>query len=174
MRCQPLSLLATPVLVVTILGVGSCIPSQMPPPQGEGLTDEAAARQVLIDFFEYLHDSNYATAADLYGGSYETLIDQNPTIDPDDRPALFRGGCTINGAQCLEIRSARVDSTGSGADGRYTFIVEFNEPDGSRFSLGPCCGDDTDDMEPITEFRFEVRKTSDRRFKVLTPPIYLP
>ena len=58
--------------------------------QEEVLLDNQLALHVLVDFLESLHVGNYDEAAQLYGGTYETMTDQNPDIDPNDHTALLR------------------------------------------------------------------------------------
>jgi hypothetical protein len=137
-------------------------------------SDEAAARQSLVRFFHNLNDGNFDAAANLYGGSYETMAEHNPLIDPSDHAALLKAACTLNGAQCLEIRSAQLEVGVSTKDNEFTFIVEFNRADGSSFSLGPCCGATAGSEHPLSRFPFQVRKTADQPFKVMTPPVYMP
>jgi hypothetical protein len=151
-----------------------CLPGDEPRSRYGIDSSVAAAEQNLIRFFGDLNDGDFEAAAALYGGSYDTMVEQNPDLDPTDRAVLLRAACTLNGAQCLEIRSARSNSTATTDGDEYVFIVEFNRADGSRFSLGPCCGGTADDMAPQTEFRFEVMEMPNHQFKVLTPPVYMP
>jgi len=44
--------------------------------------DIAHARHALYAFFNELSEGNYAQAAQLYCGSYESLISFNPELDP--------------------------------------------------------------------------------------------
>jgi hypothetical protein len=136
----------------------------------EGLPDEAAAQQALVDFFERLHAGDYAAAADLYGGSYEPMLAHNPELDPSNHTALFQAACTINGAQCLTVASAEPIS--DGADGDIVFRVRFATNDGSIFVLGPCCGGSAGGSQ--SEFTFHVRKTAEYLFLVMDPPVYSP
>jgi hypothetical protein len=161
-------------LLLALILVGSCDPMASPPTIDESASHEVAARQSLIRFFHDLNHGDYEAAEVLYGGSYETMAAQNPGIDTTDRAALLRAACTLNGAQCLEIRSARLVWSSSADDGGYTFVVEFSQAEGGRFSLSACCGDSAEGMAPKTEFQFEVKEVADHQFKVLTAPVYLP
>jgi hypothetical protein len=133
--------------------------------------DSEQARQALSAFFEALSGAQYAEAAQLYGGSYETLAGYNPDIDPDDHAALWRRGCMVNGLQCLTIRTATFNELT--ANGEYIFTVEFTNPDNSLFVLEACCGEN-----PTTppQFQFEYRVVEDRDggFRVLDLPVYVP
>lgn len=104
------------------------------------------ARQALVAYFDSLNQADYEKTIDLYGGSYEMMIDHNPGLDPEDRPALWKNACAINGAECdLLVRTMEFkESTGD----EYIFLVEFNNPDGTRFTLGPCCGATETEMPP--------------------------
>lgn len=161
-------------MLLALILVASCSPNSGSPTIDARVSDEEGARQSLIRFFHDLNVGNYDAAQDLYGGPYETMVDQNPGIDPHDHAALFEAACRINGAQCLEIRSVQLDSTGVETGSLYTFMVEFNQPGGSLFSLGPCCGRTPDGTVSQTQFRYEVRKTAEHWFRVMTPPVYLP
>lgn len=121
-----------------------------------------------------LGDYTYERAAALYGGSYETLIDLNPELDPQDHIALLRNACEVNGYQCLRLREVIYSSAGWGPGGAQ--VVSFNvylaDPDGRIFELGPCCGEQ--DGLPQTRFSFTVREAEDGTFKVLELPPYVP
>jgi len=142
-------------------------------PQREQSEPEAAlAEQALRGFFADLHAGRYAQAAAAYAGSYETMIDHNPGLDPADHAALFHNACTINGAQCLQVRSARLlESTEAG---EFRFEVEFQLEDGSLFVQGPCCEGSATDFPPLSSFTYTVSKGQDGRFRVVEMPVYVP
>lgn len=129
-----------------------------------------AAQQALVDYFTLLNQGQYNKVIALYGGSYESLIAMNPDINSFDLERLWEHGCTINGLQCLPVRSATLKEQG---DNTFDFIVEFSNPDGSRFVLGPCCGADATQMLPMEKFTYQVVK-KDGRFLVMDLPVYLP
>jgi len=159
---------------LSFLLVSGCALGAAPTRATGPASDEAAARQSLLRFFHNLNDGDFDAAANLYGGSYETMAEHNPLINPSDHAALLKAACTLNGAQCLEIRSAQLDEALSTGHNEYVFFVEFNLDDGSRFSLGPCCGATAGSEHPLSRFPFQVRKTADQPFKVMTPPVYMP
>jgi hypothetical protein len=144
------------------LFLGACFPVN---------TDAEQARQTLVTFFEALNQARYEDAIDLYGGSYEIMIDHNPILDPDDHIALWKNACTINGAQCLIVRSSTLKEINGD---EYVFIIEFSNPDGTLFVLGPCCGGSATDFPPVSQFEYRVQKMSDGKFVVLDLPIYVP
>jgi len=129
------------------------------------------AYQALLDFFERLSQGEYTAAADQYAGSYEHLVEFNPTLEPDNRAALWQNGCQVNGLQCLTIRTATFKEVTDA--GEYVFTVEFNAPDGSLFVRAACCGE-----EPTTpsqsQFEYRVAESEDRQFRVLDLPVYVP
>jgi hypothetical protein len=131
-----------------------------------------SAREALVNFFEALHAGRYVEAAELYGGSYEIPIDHNPPVDPNDHPALLRNACTINGAQCLLIRSValRTSSSNSG----FVFLVQFQNEDGTRFEIGQCCGGNAADFKPVWQFVYTVVLSDDGEFLVQDLPPYVP
>ncbi len=144
------------------------------------LSDEQLGLHSLVDFLSYLNQGDYEKAAQLYGGSYDTMLEQNPGLDPADHRALLENACTVNGAQCLQINSAGPASAGpygtdsTGRVDEFEYQVEFIDITGSLFVLGPCCGGSATDFPPQSAFYFTVIKTSAGRFLVLDMPPYLP
>jgi len=140
--------------------------AQTPPdPQAQ-----AAAQQALTDYLAALEAADYASAATLYGGSYNVLIDNNPSRDPNNHASLFEGACTINGHVCNLAVHNIVHVAGLGA-GVYRFMVELENPQGALFELWQCCTDIAEDTPPQTQFRFLVQWV-DGRYLVMTLPIY--
>ena len=132
---------------------------------------EAQAQQVLLDFFSNLEQGNYASAQEVYGGSYEALVEINPDLDPDDHVTLLQNACQVNGFQCLDVRVVTFNELTS--KGEYIFTVEFENPDGSLFELGSCCGE-TPTTSPQFQFEYRVVESSDGSFLVLDLPVYVP
>jgi hypothetical protein len=118
---------------------------------------------------------NYERAAELYGGSYEILQTMNPDVDPDDHLTLLRHACEGNGFQCQRLREVLSITLETGEDGlpAIVFTVNLMNPDGSLFSLGPCCGEDPSG-EPQTEFIFTVKQVAEGEYKVFDLPPYMP
>jgi hypothetical protein len=116
----------------------------------------------------------YQQAADLYGGSYQALIDLNPGIDPNDHVALLRNACEVNGFQCLRLHKVVSSRTFLGADGSYDIhlTVQLEDRYGEVFYTGLCCGSGSAPQQ--TEFDFTVRRFADGTFQVLELPPYLP
>ena len=149
-----------------------CGPRQGQSPSVGTESDESLAREVLVAFLERLHDGKYDQAALLYGGSYETMLANNPEIAPGDSPGLLRNACTVNGIQCLRVKSAQLDRQVS--EREFVFEVEFLNADGTLFVLGPCCGADESDSPPQSVFYLTVVKVEPDRFAVLDMPPYVP
>jgi len=134
--------------------------------------DLSAARSVLISYFSALATKNYNQVVTLYGGSYQELANNNPSISPTNYPAMFQAGCTLNGFVCnLMVRNFVREVQLSTTDFRFT--VEQQNPDGSQFVLRPCCGADPQQEPPWTQFDFMVKKV-DGVFKVQDLPVYVP
>ena len=129
------------------------------------------AYDVLVKFLTLLYTGNYAEAAPLYGGEYESLQVFNPQIDPNDRVALWNRVCENKLLQCLEIRSATFTKL---VGDSYIFQVEFSNSDGSLFVLGPCCGANETEMPPVSQFEFTVSRNAEGRFVVMNTPPYVP
>ena len=131
----------------------------------------SGAQGVLIDFLTSLHAKNFAQAVPLYGGEYEQLQVFNPEIDPNDSVALWTWACDNQLLQCLEVRSTTFKEL---IGDSYIFQVEFSNPDGSLFVLGPCCGANETEMPPVSQFEFTVTRNAVGKFVVMNTPPYVP
>jgi len=132
---------------------------------------ETLAQQALMDFFSNLALGDYQSAAGMYGGGYEILVADNPALDPDDHVGLWKNACTVNGFQCLPVRTVTFNELNQ--KGAYIFTVEFNNPDGSLFELGACCGE-TPTTPPQFQFEYRVVESDEETFLVLDLPVYIP
>lgn len=161
------------ILFVNIILAG-CAAQPIPPTQTAptSLPSTASeAQDVLLDFLTLLHAGNFAEAAPLYGGEYEALQVFNPEIDPNDHVALWTWACENQLLRCLEVRSTTFEQL---VGDSYSFQVEFSNPDGSLFVLGPCCGANETEMPPVSQFVFTVSRTADGKFVVMNTPPYVP
>jgi hypothetical protein len=129
------------------------------------------AHDTLVNFLTFLHTKNYDDAVPLFGGDYEQLQVFNPEIDQNDHLALWTWACDNQLLQCLEVRSATFQQL---IGDSYIFQVEFSNPDGSLFVLGPCCGANETEMPPVSQFEFTVTRTADGKFVVMNMPPYVP
>ena len=129
------------------------------------------AHDTLVNFLTLLHTKNYTEAAPLYGGDYEQLQVFNTEIDANGHVALWTWACDNQLLQCLEARSATFEQL---VGDSYIFQVEFSNPDGSLFVLGPCCGANETDMPPVSQFEFTVMRNTDGKFVVMNTPPYVP
>ena len=129
------------------------------------------AHDVLVNFLTLLHTKKYTQAVPLYGGEYEALQVFNTAIDPNDPAALWTWACDNQLLQCLEVRSVIFKAL---VGDSYIFQVEFNNPDGSLFVLGPCCGATETEMPPVSQFEFTVMRNADGEFVVMNTPPYVP
>lgn len=149
-----------------------CIPESISTTEPTSLPSTAAeAQETLIDFFSLLNARRYEDAVALYGGSYEVLQGWNPDLDPSEHAALWARACEQNGLQCLQTRTV----TFMGLEGdTYIFQVEFDNPDGSLFVLGPCCGANETEMPPVSQFEYRVTRNAEGKFVVMDLPPYVP
>ena len=129
------------------------------------------AQNTLVNFLTLLHSRNYADAVPFYGGDYEQLQVFNTEIDPADHLALWTWACDHQLLQCLEVRSATFQQQ---VGDSYIFQVEFSNPDGSLFVLGPCCGANETEMPPVSQFEYTVTRNADGTFAVMNTPPYVP
>ena len=161
------------LLIVTIgLILSSCSPRMTEPPTNQQSEEVLAAQDSLVAFLDDLHEGRYEDAARLYGGTYDIMIDHNPNLDPNDRAGLLRNACTINGAECLELKSVVLEKEATANE--FDFKVEFMDEDGSLFVLGPCCGGNETDTPQQSVFTIKVIKKDDGDFVVMEMPPYVP
>ena len=163
------------LLIVFCLPTAACGPeaSTPVPPEVQARDGQQLAHQALTEFFEHLSAGRYEEASQRYGGSYQVLIDNNPTLDPQDHAALWRNACMANGFQCLSVRSAHLNEQVA-SQAELRFLVEFSTPDGELFVRGPCCGASETDMPPESEFLFAVGLNEDGEYRVQDLPVYVP
>ena len=159
------------VIATASLLLAACAPRLAPASTREA-NDAQIATDRLLRFLSDLHEGRYERAAALYGGTYDTMIDHNPSLNPADHASLMRNACGINGAQCLEVENAQLAS--QPAPGQFTFSVQFQQQDGSLYVRGPCCGASETDDPPQSVFLLTVSKTPDGSFLVLDMPPYSP
>ena len=159
-------------ILLLIIFLSSCTPQPINTSEPTSLPSTAEeAQQTLIKFFSLLKAKKYSEADALYGGSYEQLQVFNPDADPFEHAALWAGACEMSGLQCLTVRTATFKNLQGDT---YVFQVEFNNPDGSLFILGPCCGADETEMPPVSQFEYKVTRNTSGQFVVLDLPPYVP
>ena len=146
-----------------------------PTPVAEGPTDLEHARQTLIDFFSLLHNGEYGEAVERFADDadiqfYETARRNNVDVDPTNEAALMEAACTYQ-LRCMEILN--VVSGEQVSETEFVFVVEFANPDGTLFVLGPCCGSDETEMPPVSQFEYRVEKVGSE-FLVHGSPVYVP
>ena len=129
------------------------------------------AETALAHFFDYLCSGEYKQAAGLYGGDYDNLQAMNPDIPLDDREALWKSACEVNGFQCLPI--SQVVAAEKISPNEFLFTVEFIAQDGERFEIGPCCGADEGESVVVTQFEYHV-DLIEGIYLVREMPIYVP
>ena len=133
---------------------------------------ELAAAEVLREFYNLLNQGEYEKAVELYGGSYEALEYFNPVMDAADRTGLLTAACEINGFICAPVLS--VTAIASDHQEILVFEVEYANPDGSRFVLGPCCGATEEEMPPVDVFTVRVNCERENECQVLDLPPWIP
>jgi hypothetical protein len=128
------------------------------------------AEAILTAYLTALHEGRYEEAAAFYGGTYDTLVANNPDVSPSDHASLLERWCTMNGGQCLPVLAVlsheQTSSTG------YSFIVQFADEQGALFEIGPCCGE-PDTGQRTTDFTYNVQRGGGT-YKVLELPPYVP
>lgn len=146
-----------------------------PTPVAQAPSDLENAQQTLIDFFSLLSNGDYEGAVQRFADDpetafYETAQRNNVDVDPSDHAALMEAACTYQ-LRCMEILN--VVSGEQISDTEFIFTVEFANPDGTLFVLGPCCGSVETEMPPVSQFEYRVEKMGSE-FLVHGSPVYVP
>lgn len=161
-------------ILLSIIFLVSCasqpISSTEAPPTSLPST-ASEAHETLIKFLNLLNTKQYAEADILYGGDYEQLEIFSSDADPSDHASLWANACELAGLQCLKVRTAMFKVLRGDT---YIFQVEFSNPDGSLFVLGPCCGANETEMPPVSQFEYKVTRNSNAKFVVMDLPPYVP
>ena len=157
---------------ILLLFVASCVSQSSQLATKDKLNDEESALHVLQDFLGNLHNGKYDQAAQYYGGSYATMTDQNPDIDPNDHATLLQRACTINGMQCLRAKVIGLEEKFPGE--KYVFSIEFLKEDGTLFMFEPCCAGEETNFPPQSVFHFLVKDVDQNKFVVMDMPPYVP
>jgi hypothetical protein len=157
-------------LVITI--TSSCVQSPGTIPASSRTATPNDAAEAIRKFFLYLNEGEYSEASKLYGGSYEVLRDNNPTLSPDDYQGLLRNACEINGFQCLLVNEILDLERASSME--FLVTLNFLTEDGALFERGPCCGASAKEEPPQSEFQFRVSLNEAGEYHVLDLPVYVP
>jgi hypothetical protein len=160
------------LIIMTSILITSCA---SPTPTPAGPSDLEHAQQTLVDFFSLLHHGEYAEALERFADDegtqfFETARRNNFEVDPNDEVALIEAACTFQ-LQCMEILN--VVNGEQISDSEFIFTVEFANPDGTLFVLGPCCGSNETEMPPVSQFEYRVEKVGSEFF-VHGSPVYVP
>jgi hypothetical protein len=133
--------------------------------------DTLSALEVLSAYLENGRAGDYATMAALYGGARDSLplqfVEARDTISVE---GFFREVCTAGQLLC-RLGLLRVLNARPVPPDTLRFRVELADSAGTRFVMGPCCGEEEGDT--VTSFVYDVLKTRDG-FRVLTLPVYVP
>ena len=149
----------------------ACAPQAVSPAPTSLSSTTNEAQDTLIKFFDLLNAKQYADADTLYGGDYEQLKIFSSDTNPSDHAKLWADACQLAGLQCLKVRSATFENPQGDT---YIFQVEFSNPDGSLFVLGPCCGSNATDMPPVSQYEYHVTRNTNGKFLVMELPPYVP
>jgi hypothetical protein len=134
-------------------------------------SNEQEAEKTVTQFFQLLSTGDYSQAAGMYAGDISDLQYLNPSIDETEIETLWRNACTINGFQCLPIK--RILNVEKFSLTEYHLRVEFQNPDGSLFLLGPCCGASEEEMPPVSQFDvYVIERSGD--YYLTSLPVFVP
>jgi hypothetical protein len=168
-------------VLVLIAAAGRCGPGDPPVPHGDsGPTaagsavagsDTALARDALERYWEHLSAGEWDDAAGLFGGDWRETAAH--WVEPEVADSLSTtgflarmcGGMLVCDLTLREVLRAEV-----GEGGDVLLEVELARPDGTRFELGPCCGEEG---PPTTAFTYHLQRTGGE-FRVMELPIYVP
>ena len=157
------------LLVLSLLT--ACAPTPAPPPAtSTPIPELAQAEQALTGYFAALANGRFAEAGNIYAGPVASLQANNPDVSPDDHASLLERYCTQNGGVCLPV--GKYAQRSAPAQDTFVFVVEFTNPDGTTFEIGPCCGE-ADTGQRTREFTYTVLLL-DGEYQVFKLPPYVP
>ena len=141
--------------------MASCIPA-------EAQNEQSKAETAMRVFLNALANQDYSTAAKVYGGDYEELVQWNPDVAHTDYEALWQRGCKQNGLMCLKLKDiVKVEQSNS----LFIFTVTFETADGKVFETSGCCGEI---QKSNSEFLISVRTDNFGAYKVISGLPYVP
>ena len=168
MRTQSSSL-ASGLWVLSLLA--ACAPTPAPPTAtATPIPELARAEGALTGYFAALAEGRFAEAANVYAGPVASLQANNPDVNPADHASLLERYCTQNGGVCLPVGTTLQRE--APAQDTFVFVVEFANPDGTTFEIGPCCGEE-DTGQRTRDFTYTVLLL-DGEYQVFKLPPYVP
>jgi hypothetical protein len=149
--------------------IPSATPTPLAPlmPVESPATDADQARNVLINFFADLSTERYAEAAALFGGEVDDFL-RNPELD-ESMEAYWDYLCDYY--WCLPV--VEITATQQVSEDEFIIDTVFRWPDGSRFEIGACCGEDPAATPPVWQFTYPVQRI-EGVWKVMRPPLFTP
>jgi hypothetical protein len=130
----------------------------------------AQAEDALTGYFAALAEGRFAEAANVYAGPVASLQANNPDVNPADHASLLERYCTQNGGVCLPV-GTYVEGEAPARD-TFVFVVQFANPDGTTFVIGPCCGEE-DTGQRTRDFTYTVLLL-EGEYQVFKLPPYVP
>ncbi len=129
--------------------------------------DVDQAQNALVSFFSELSSGNHEAGAELYGGPADEFL--RPPEPEESLNSYWGFLCSY--LWCLQV--AEITEIEVVAEDEYLFFTTFMHPDGARFEIGACCGEDPAARPPVWQFAFPVRRI-DGIWQVMRPPLYTP
>ncbi|MFH0891621.1 MAG: hypothetical protein V1867_02470 [Candidatus Falkowbacteria bacterium] len=161
-------------IALSLTGCGTIITGE-DGDRSQSLNDDplARSRAVLISFFNDLSGGRFEEAVvkfapEAFDAEAWEWIEGFGENSQESRAQALANYCAAVGT-CLPVNVIASEEREEG----YAFKVNFLNPDGSVFVLGPCCGATEAEMPPVREFEYQVRKLGGE-YKVVTPPQYVP
>jgi hypothetical protein len=133
--------------------------------------DSAAALDALIRYWSALQAGRYDEAAGLYGQDWREHASQ--FVDPAAADTMSAAGflqATCGGTFVCNLRVRRVVSATQLDPDSWRLDVELEDPVGTPFQRGPCCGEEGD---PQRTFHYTLRRTPEG-WATDDLPIYIP
>lgn len=130
-------------------------------------TEAEQARNALIGFFADLNAEKYAEAAAVFGGVTDEFL-RDPL--PDESVQEY-WNYLCDYYWCLPV--VEITETEQVSEDEYLFYTVFRWPDGTRFEIGACCGEDPAATPPVWQFAYPVQRV-DGVWKVMRPPLFTP
>jgi hypothetical protein len=133
---------------------------KMSPPVSTNINTEENPQHMLEQYIQAIADQDAVKLVELYGGSYQGLMNISPETDPDDEQKLFNQYLKL--MPNISLKEI-LDQTEVSKD-EYIFVITFKQEDGTLFQ--------TREFDTITDkFTYTVKRV-DGKLKVMELPPY--
>jgi hypothetical protein len=134
-------------------------PANPPVESANGISDENP-QDTLEQYIQAIANQDAVKLVELYGGSYQGLINLSSETDPDDKQKLFEQYLKL----IPKISLNEILEHSEGSKDEYKFVITFKQEDGTLFQ--------TRELDTITnKFTYTVKRVAGK-LKIMELPPY--